>query len=117
MLKLSKKHNVYEVWNEWAAESVFVDHKPSVEEIVELVKKNDWYRVTPDTQDEAGFIRKWIHVERLQHFYTTAPARVKKIKPDPKRCSYCNGDGMKSDDSYSTFECPWCGGTGKQNES
>ena len=117
MLKLSKKHEVYEVWNEWAAESVFVDHKPNPEEIKELVKKNDWYTVTADCYDVEEFIRKWVHIERLQHFYTTAPVRVKKTKPDPNRCSYCNGAGVKSDDSYSTFGCPWCDGTGKRRES
>lgn len=117
MLKLSKKHEVYEVWNEWAAESVFVDHKPNADEIKELVKKNNWNIIGHTGLCITLFIRKYIHVERLQHFYTTALARVKKTKPDPNRCSYCNGDGMKSDDSYSTFKCPWCGGTGKQNES
>ncbi len=70
MLKLSRKHNIYEVWNEWAAESVFVDHKPSKEEIKELVKKNDWNIIAHTGLSITLFIAKYIHVERLQHFYT-----------------------------------------------
>lgn len=31
-----------------------------------------------------------------------------KEKLDKLRCPHCNGRGWKSDDSYSTFECPWC---------
>lgn len=72
MLKLSKRHEIYEVWNEWAAESVFVDHKPSRDEIKELIQTNDWF----DGQQNLTlglFMKKFIHVERLQHFYTTDP--------------------------------------------
>ena len=70
MLKLSRNHRIYEVWNEWAAESVFVDHKPSKAEIRELVEKNEWNRVTHTGLSITLFIVKYVHVERLQHFYT-----------------------------------------------
>jgi hypothetical protein len=31
---------------------------------------------------------------------------------DEWKCGYCHGDGTMSDDSYSTFGCPWCDGKG-----
>lgn len=73
MLKLSRNHQVYEVWNEWAAESVFVDHKPSKAEIKELVEKNQWNKVGHTGLSITLFIAKYIHVERLQRFYVTSP--------------------------------------------
>ena len=72
MLKLSKKHEIYEVWNEWAAESVFIDHKPSRAEVKELIEKNEWFNKWKDMTLSA-FIRKHIIVERLEHFYITDP--------------------------------------------
>jgi hypothetical protein len=69
MLKLSKKHEIYEVWNEWAAESVFVDHKPTKAEVLELVELNDWYHHGIPSKKNY-FIKRYIHVEQLEHFYT-----------------------------------------------
>lgn len=40
MLKLSKTHTLYEVWSEWAAESVYVDHKPTKEDVDQIWKEN-----------------------------------------------------------------------------
>lgn len=40
MLKQTKNHTLYEVWSEDAAESVYVDHKPTTEEIEQLWKEN-----------------------------------------------------------------------------
>ena len=40
MLKRTTKHEFYEVWSEDAAESVFVDHKPTHEEVTCLWKEN-----------------------------------------------------------------------------
>jgi len=59
MLKLSKNHNIYEIWCEYAAESVYVDHIPSAEELKEICKKN-W----PDVHHND------VVVERLKPFYT-----------------------------------------------
>ncbi len=73
MLMLSKDHKVYEVYNEWASESVFVDHKPSRAEIKELIEKNDWDRHERQGLTLSQFIRKYIFVERLRHFYTEDP--------------------------------------------
>ena len=60
MLKLSKNHTIYEVWCAWAAETVYVDHKPTKEEIEELRKKN-W----PET-DQFDTLQ----VRKLDHLYT-----------------------------------------------
>ena len=70
-LKKTAKHTIYEVWNEWNATSVFVDHKPSKAEIKELVEKNEWNRVTHTGLSITLFIKKYIHVERLRPFYVT----------------------------------------------
>ena len=41
MLKLSKTHTLYEVWSEWKAASVYVDHKPTTKE-VDQIWKEQW---------------------------------------------------------------------------
>ena len=46
MLKLSKHHTLYEVWSEWASESVYVDRKPTKAEVDQIWKEN-WPK-TPD---------------------------------------------------------------------
>jgi hypothetical protein len=76
MLKQTKKHTVYEVWNEYVAESVFIDHKPTKTEVKELIEKNEWFKKWKDVT-LSEFIRKHIIVERLEHFYITDPRHVK----------------------------------------
>lgn len=44
MLKRITNHQIYEVWSEWEAESVFVDHKPSRKEVYYL-----WKTIWPNT--------------------------------------------------------------------
>ena len=61
MLKQTKKHNLYEVWSEWAAESVFVDRKPTRKEVTALWKEN-W----PHTPKRPEVIK-------LEHVYTQDP--------------------------------------------
>jgi hypothetical protein len=70
MLKLSRNHDIYEVWNEWVSESVFVDHKPTKADILELIDKNQWKTIFAPVKTLAQFIRQYIYVERLEHFYT-----------------------------------------------
>ena len=72
MLNLLRKHKVYEVWNEWAAESAFIDHKPVKVEVMELVEKNHWYpgEWRKDATSRVAFIKRYIHVKRLKPFYT-----------------------------------------------
>lgn len=40
MLIRTKKHTIYEVWSEDAAESVYVDHRPTKEEVNQLWDEN-----------------------------------------------------------------------------
>jgi hypothetical protein len=123
MLKRTNNHTLYEVWNEWAAESVYVDHKPTKAEIQFLVSKvwGTIYRGNGKVLSLPEFIRQFVIVEKERHVYT-ATAKAKQAKyhaergndDQPRPCSYCNGSGTKSDDSYGQFKCPFCGGTGKQ---
>jgi hypothetical protein len=68
MLKLTKQHTIYEVFNGNAAESVYIDHKPTWDEMVWLIEFNDWLP-TPKS-DVAKFIREHILVEKEQHMFT-----------------------------------------------
>ena len=65
MLKRTRKHTLYEVWSEWAAESVFVDRKPTKEEVNDLWKEN-W----PDTP-------KAPEVFKLERIYTQDPRQYR----------------------------------------
>ena len=67
MLKLTKSHTIYEVFNQYAAESVYIDHRPTWEEMVWLVEFNDWL---PSKWEVAKFIREYIFVEKEQHMFT-----------------------------------------------
>lgn len=70
-----RDHGIYEIWNEYAAESVyFCSDKPTIEELVEICKREWWPMVKGDgyisTPEE--YVEKWIHVEHLQHVYGPA---------------------------------------------
>lgn len=39
-MKRTTKHTIYEVWCEYKAESVYIDHHPTLEEIEKLRKRN-----------------------------------------------------------------------------
>lgn len=41
-MKKLKKHTLYEVYNEWKADSVLIDHKPTEEDIQDLIKSQGW---------------------------------------------------------------------------
>lgn len=68
MLKLTKNHTIFEVYNDWGAESVYIDHRPTWDELVWLVKANDWLPGTNLDIDQ--FIKKYIFVEKERHLYT-----------------------------------------------
>ena len=61
MLKRTTKHEFYEVWSEDAAESVFVDRKPTRDEVNDLWKKN-W----PNTHQRPKLFK-------LKPFYIQSP--------------------------------------------
>lgn len=61
MLKRTRKHTFYEVWSEDAAESVYVDRKPTREEVDFLWKEN-W----PNTRSRPRVFKE-------PHVYTQDP--------------------------------------------
>ena len=75
MIKKLTNHTIYEVYNEWVAESILVDHKPTKKELYEIfrvekweIDLNRWFSVTQcATQDQ--FIEKYIHVEKVKKIY------------------------------------------------
>ena len=66
MLKRTSKHEFYEVWSEDAAESVFVDRKPTRDEVNELWKEN-W----PNTRQRPKLFK-------LKPFYSQDPAQYRR---------------------------------------
>ncbi len=69
MLKLSKNHTIYEVWNEWASESVFINHRPSKNEVLQLIFVKKWTTTFSNCSTIEKFIKKYIHIEKLQDYY------------------------------------------------
>jgi hypothetical protein len=90
MIKKLTKHTIYEVYNEWAAESVFVDHDPSDEEVEFLVKKKwgDVHRYCKEEVPLQQFIRDYIHVSKLRDLYTDDNSKefLKMAKQLINRC-------------------------------
>ena len=70
MVKRLTKHTIYEVWNEYVAESVFVDHKPSYEEVKDIVQKEKWLRNYFDESKLDWYTSQFVHVEKLEKIYT-----------------------------------------------
>ena len=74
-MKLTRKarnNNIWEIWNEWAAESVyFRGGKPNAAEVREIVENEwEWRADLGGTgKDIDEFIRKYIHVDKLPHVY------------------------------------------------
>ncbi len=67
-----KDHKVYEIWNQFTAESVFFNGKPTKAEILEICKREwppmmDFNYSTPEE-----YVDLWITVEPLRHFYSAA---------------------------------------------
>ena len=91
------------MWNEWASESVFIDHKPSHAEMLELMVKNHWKStfVPVEIKTVDQFIARYIHVEQLQRFYVS-----------PKCCK-CSGNGYYSFSTNPSVKCTDCNGTGR----
>lgn len=63
LLKRTSKHNIWEVWCEYTAESVYVDHRPIVSELEEIRRKN-W-----PGSDRRGYPYE-LKVYKLTPFYT-----------------------------------------------
>jgi hypothetical protein len=100
MLKLTNNHTLYEVWCSHFAESVYIDHKPTKNEIEEI-RKNRWLGI-----DDSGLLFE-IEVFKLRPFYTGAAVANRKLKLRRYQCNFCVGTG-----SHMVIECPKCGGRG-----
>lgn len=71
-MKLHKSyHELYEIWNEYTAESVFFSGNPTKEQLLEVVEKEWWplreFGVRRSTPEE--YIKKWVRVEPLKRVY------------------------------------------------
>jgi hypothetical protein len=123
MIKLTRKHNIYEVWCEHAAESVFIDHKPTKKELEEIRIKN-W--TGTDQYNNPHKLKAF----KLQPFYTSVLETEPKclvcdgngrdfsewpLKRNEKelKCLVCDGTGMRE---FGNEKCPWCKGTGIQED-
>ena len=71
LTKLITKHDFYEIWCEHAAESVFIDHKPSREEMAEIRDLN-W----PGTNQ--WDCKHSVQLFKLKPFYTKSPIAVER---------------------------------------
>ena len=67
MIKILKNHNIYEVWNEWLATSVYFEgHKPTIQDLIEICKKEKWGE---DNYSLKEYIKSYIHVYKEKRVY------------------------------------------------
>lgn len=87
MLFLTSDHSIYEIWSEDAAESVYVDHEPTADEVDQV-----WREQWPNTKKKPTVFKEL-------RVYTG------------NKCTKCNSRGR-----YSTqegiFKCDKCNGRG-----
>jgi hypothetical protein len=71
-----RDHELYEIWNEYTAESVFFSGKPTKEELVEICEQ-EWSPMTEFgiCASPEEYIKKWIHVEPLHPVYSPVDYR------------------------------------------
>lgn len=69
------EHGIFEVWCEWAAESVYFSGRPIKEELEEVVLLNWKEAFEAFREQEAGdlwaFIKKYVVVEPLRRVYAS----------------------------------------------
>ena len=63
-MKRITNHTIYEIWNEYTAESVYVDHKPTNKEVMEI-RTTVW-------GDVQNFPYHRIIIEKLKPMYGTS---------------------------------------------
>ena len=76
-MKRTTNHNLYEVWCEYHAESVYVDHKPTKEELEEIRRKN-W----PGTDQWDSPMK--LEVFKLAPLYTRTAEEARKKYHDER---------------------------------
>jgi len=70
-MKKTTKLGIWEVWNEYIAESVFIDHKPTKKEILTICEMENWRLPTEWVGlNGENFIKKYIHIEPLRVYQT-----------------------------------------------
>ena len=71
-MKILKKHKIYKVWNEWAAESVFCQEQPNKQDIKNICIDQGWFGLNenPNDPDCQNLIHQYIHVEKVKHLYS-----------------------------------------------
>lgn len=62
-MKLLTKHTLYEIYNEFKTYSVFVDHKPTKEEVEEICKKEEWVDAFDGDSDK-------VEIKKIKYIYT-----------------------------------------------
>ena len=85
-MKKIKKHNLYEVWNEWTSDSAFCEGKPTKQDIYYIVKNMGWDGGWDNYSDEqiSDFIKQYIRVFKLSPVY-----KSKVNKPDHSNNCLC----------------------------
>ena len=92
MIKRLTEHTIYEIWNELAADSCLVDHKPTKKELVEISKKEGWLDLPYRSEfynDVNQFVKDYISVTKVKRIYTNLnwiePASLKVERRYAKR--------------------------------
>lgn len=101
-MKKIANHNLYEIWNEWDADSAFCEGKPTKEDLLNISITMKW--IKPDEKTHLWL--EYLHVYKLTPFFK----RAEKIL---KECAKCDGTGFIKPCSQSSFRCWWCKGKGK----
>jgi hypothetical protein len=70
----NKEHTFYEIWSEYHAESVFVDHKPTKIELLEISLHEQWIGLLDSEEGQSHFINS-LRVEPLKPIYTNESIR------------------------------------------
>ena len=66
-MKLLKKHTIYEIYNEWMAECIYVDQKPTKKELEHIVED---YWGSELIRSIPNFISLYIDVSKMDNLYT-----------------------------------------------
>jgi hypothetical protein len=94
---------LWEVWNEDAAESAYMEGKPHKKDLVDICKKEKWGTFSETSGyrngDLEAYISRFIHIFKLKRIYT----RSKWIEPNPL---------PKKPKGKKTVKCSQCSGCG-----
>jgi len=121
MIYLERDNYIYEVVNTENGEFALFSgyHKPIQGILIDICVEKEWG--FKEINSLKKYIKKHIKVRKAKVYADERykPIEVNPIprRPNKKRCPHCGGAGFKMDDSYDTFGCPWCNGTGEAKET